>query len=99
MSLDRIHVGIRPHKILVAPGGNGAVQRVTGTVVSSQWLGDQTYLGVEVNGVFLIVVADRSVRAANESQIELGLPMGSLHFFDSDSGAAVLHGADLPAPG
>jgi multiple sugar transport system ATP-binding protein len=91
----RMNVGIRPHKIVVAPTGNGAIQRVTGTVVSSQWLGDQSYLGVEVGNVFLIAVADRSVRAPNDSQIVLGLPYGALHFFDSDSGEAVLHGSDL----
>jgi len=91
----RVHVGIRPHKIVVAPAGNGAVQRVTGTVVSSQWLGDQSYLGVEIGGAFVIVVADRTVRALNDSQIELGLPYDALHFFDSDSGEAALHGADL----
>jgi len=91
----RVHVGLRPHKMLVAPGGNGAMPRVTGTVVSSQWLGDQTYLGVEVGSAFLIAVADRSVRAPNDSTIELGLPWNSLHFFDSTSGEAVLHGIDL----
>jgi multiple sugar transport system ATP-binding protein len=90
----RLQVGVRPHKVLVAPGA-GEVQRVTGTVVSSQWLGDQSYLGVEVGSTFLIVVADRTVRAANDSTVELGLPWESLHFFDADSGEAVLHGADL----
>jgi hypothetical protein len=40
-------------------------------------------------------VADRSVRAPNDSQIVLGLPYGALHFFDSDSRQAVLHGSDL----
>jgi multiple sugar transport system ATP-binding protein len=91
----RVHVGVRPHKIVVAPTGNGAAQRVTGTVVSSQWLGDQSYLGVEIGDAFLIVVADRAVRAPNESQIVLGLPYEALHFYDSESGQAVLHGADL----
>jgi multiple sugar transport system ATP-binding protein len=91
----KVYVGIRPHKIVVAPGGNGAVERVTGTVVSSEWLGDQSYLGVEIGNAFLIVVADRSVRAPHESQITLGLPYEALHFFDSDSGEAVLHGSDL----
>ena len=91
----KVYVGIRPHKIVVAPGGNGAVERVTGTVVSSEWLGDQSYLGVEIGDAFLIVVADRSVRAPHESQITLGLPYEALHFFDSDSGEAVLHGSDL----
>src|SRR5207253_898753 len=57
----RVYVGIRPHKIVVAPGGNGAVERVTGTVVSSEWLGDQSYLGVEIGDAFMIVVADRSI--------------------------------------
>ena len=91
----KVYVGIRPHKIVVAPGGNGALERVTGTVVSSEWLGDQSYLGVEIGDAFLIVVADRSVRAPQESQITLGLPYEALHFFDSDSGEAVLHGSDL----
>lgn len=91
----RVQVGVRPHKIVVAPTGNGVVQRVTGTVVSSQWLGDQSYLGVEISDAFLIAVADRTVHAPNESQIVLGLPLEALHFFDSDSGEAVLHGADL----
>ena len=91
----KVYVGIRPHKVVVAPGGNGAVERVTGTVVSSEWLGDQSYLGVEIGDAFLIVVADRSVRAPHESQITLGLPYEALHFFDSDSGEAVLHGSDL----
>ncbi len=91
----RVRVGVRPHKIVVAPAGDGRLHRVKGTVVSSQWLGDQSYLGVEIGKAFLIVVADRSVRAPNDSPIELGLPWDSLHFFDSDSGEAVLHGADL----
>ncbi len=91
----RVHLGIRPHKIVVAPAGNGTMQRVSGTVVSSQWLGDQTYLGVDIGGTFLIVVADRSVRAADDSDIVLGLPLEALHFFDSDTGEAILHGADL----
>ena len=91
----RVYVGIRPHKIVVAPGGNGAVERVTGTVVSSEWLGDQSYLGVEIGDAFMIVVADRSIHAPDESQITLGLPYEALHFYDSDSGEAVLHGSDL----
>ena len=91
----RIQVGIRPHKIVVAPTGNGALERVTGTVVSSQWLGDQSYLGVEIGDAFLILVADRSIRAAHDSQITLGLPYEALHFFDPDTGKAVLHGSDL----
>jgi len=52
---------------------------------------------VEVGGGFLIVVADRSVRAADDSDVVLGLPLEALHLFDSDSGEALLHGADLLA--
>ncbi|HET9594238.1 MAG TPA: ABC transporter ATP-binding protein [Anaeromyxobacteraceae bacterium] len=93
----RVHLGLRPHKIAVAPTGDAGGERVSGTVVSSQWLGDQTYLGVEIGASFLIVVADRSFRAANESSIVLGLPLEALHIFDSESGAAVFHGSDLDA--
>src|ERR1700682_2499745 len=48
----RVYVGIRPHKIMVAPGGTGPWERVTGTVVSSEWLGDQGCLGAGLAGAF-----------------------------------------------
>ena len=95
---QRIHLGIRPHKVVFADGagnGFGQVQKVKGTVISNQWLGDQTNLGLEIGGCFVVAVADRHVQAANESEIELGLPNECLHFFDSDTGRAVLHGVDM----
>ena len=41
---QRVRLGIRPHAIALGDGP-GAVR---GIVVSNQWLGDQTHLGVEV---------------------------------------------------
>ncbi len=99
---QRVHLGIRPHKVTL--GENGAregaapgvpVQKVKGTVISNQWLGDQTNLGLDIGGCLVVTVANRHVQAANESEIEVGLPNECLHFFDSDSGRAVLHGVDM----
>jgi multiple sugar transport system ATP-binding protein len=91
----RIHLGIRPHKITVGQANGHPSAQVTGTVLSSQWLGDQSYLGVDVGGCIVIVVADRAVRADVDSSIVLGLQLDSLHFFDGDTGSALLHGTDL----
>jgi multiple sugar transport system ATP-binding protein len=71
------------------------VAKVNGQVISNQWLGDQTYVGIEVGGVTVLVVSDQHTRAEVDSQIVLGLEPEALHFFDSDTGVALLHGTDL----
>jgi len=93
----RVHLGIRPHKVMVGPVDGSGAAPVKGTVLSSQWLGDQTYLGVEVGGCILVVVADRAIQAAHDSPIELGLTPEALHFFDGETGVAIAHGTDLAA--
>lgn len=93
----RVHVGLRPHKLSVGAGIRPGIQRVNGTVISSQWLGDQTYLGIEIGGCTLLVVSDQHMRAEVDSQIPLGLVPEALHCFDTETGLALLHGADLPA--
>jgi multiple sugar transport system ATP-binding protein len=92
----RIHLGIRPHKVTVGTDGTVAGAQVKGTVLSSQWLGDQSYLGADVGGCILVVVADRTVQLAHDSPVVLGLPLDALHFFDVETGVAILHGTDLP---
>jgi len=91
----RVHIGIRPHKVLIGASHTPSAPEVQGTVLSSQWLGDQSYLGIDVGGCLLVVVADRTVRVAPDSSIALGLPLEALHFFDAESGVAILHGTDL----
>jgi multiple sugar transport system ATP-binding protein len=93
----KVHVGLRPHKLTVGHNLRPGIPSVSGTVLSNQWLGDQTYLGIDVGGVTVLVVSDQHTRADVDSQISLGLEPVALHYFDSDSGAAIFHGADLSA--
>jgi len=93
----RIVLGIRPHRTSVGGTGSddGAVAMTKGRVVSNQWLGDQTHLGVNIGGSFLIAVADRNVQAEEDSEIAIGLPVDALHFFDANTELAFLHGMRL----
>jgi multiple sugar transport system ATP-binding protein len=81
-----IRVGIRPHRVLVGEGP------LRGQVVSNQWLGDQTHLGIEVQGVLLVAVTDGALSADVGEVVPLTLPGDALHLFDADSGEALRHG-------
>ena len=86
---DAVHVGIRPHRVEIAPGAP-----LTARVVSNQWLGDQTHLGLEVSGVLLIVVADAAIDAAVGARVPVDLPATALHLFDTATGKALTHGLE-----
>ncbi len=87
----RIHLGIRGHEIRVgaARAGETALQ---GAVIANQWLGDQSHIALDVNGVRLTIVTDRALEAAADTRLALALPESALHLFDSDSGLAIAHG-------
>ena len=85
-----LHLGIRPHRI--GFGGNGGL---TAKVLSHHWLGDQTHLGLEIGNTVLTGVADGAIDAQSGSEIAIDLPLGSLHFFDAETGRAIAHGASL----
>jgi multiple sugar transport system ATP-binding protein len=91
----RVQVGLRPHKLAVGEAVGPGIPRANGTIVSSQWLGDQTYLGIELGGCLVLVVTDQHTRADVDSQISVGLVPEALHYFDAETGIALLHGADL----
>lgn len=86
-----IRVGIRPHRVYV---GEGPLQ---GQVVSNQWLGDQTHLGIEVAGVLLVAVTDGTLTAKIGETVPLDLPGDALHLFDAESGRALRHGMSQAA--
>ena len=86
-----MHLGIRPHRIRVAEG-----QGLTGTVVSNQWLGDQSHLGIEVQGCFLIAVEHRPMPVKAGETVPVTLPLDAMHLFDGESEVALLHGLGGP---
>jgi len=87
----KVHLGIRGHEIRVgvARAGETALQ---GTVIANQWLGDQSHIALDVDGVRLTIVTDRALEAAADTRLALALPESALHLFDSDSEMAIAHG-------
>ncbi|MCW5222223.1 ABC transporter ATP-binding protein [Verminephrobacter aporrectodeae] len=92
-----VHLGVRPHKVRVgtAPAGDNT-NTLHGTLAFNQWQGDQSHIGIHLGGpTLLLVVTDGAVDLAEHSPVTLDLPQAALHLFDSHSGRALLHGADL----
>lgn len=84
-----LKLGIRPHRLSL-----GDPRGPTATVVSNQWLGDQTHLALELGGRLVVAVAHGRLRQAPGERIPVGLPLGALHAFDDASGEALAHGLD-----
>lgn len=87
----KVHLGIRGHEIRVGTARPGETQ-LQGTVTANQWLGDQSHIALDVNGVRLTIVTDRALEAAPDTRLALALPDSALHLFDSDSEMAIAHG-------
>jgi multiple sugar transport system ATP-binding protein len=90
----RIMVGVRPHRVHVAPGGNGEDATLVGEVASNHWLGDNCHVGVMVRGCFLIAVAGRDLAAPVGSKVPVVIPGEAVHVFDADTGEAIQHGLE-----
>ena len=90
---SEVYIGIRPHQLRIgAPLSGAKHMSLRGTVVSSQWLGDQTHIGLDVAGALLIAVTDGSIETPIDSQQSLHVPLESLHVFDRQTQGALLHG-------
>ena len=85
-----LHLGARPHRVQLGAGADA----IRGTVASNHWLGDQSHIGIDLNGCLLIAVADGMVEAPLGSEIAVRLPPRSLHLFDSETGVALAHGME-----
>ena len=84
-----ITVGIRPHAIRLGQ------MRLTGKVLSNQWLGDQTHVAAEVAGRTIVAVAHSRVDARIGTALPFDVAAGDLHLFDAQSGRAIAHGGSL----
>jgi len=85
----RIMVGVRPHRIYVAPAGQVEGATLMGEVNSNHWLGDHCQVGFQVRGCFVIAVGGRDVQAPVGSQVPVVIPHEAVRIFDVDSGAAI----------
>jgi multiple sugar transport system ATP-binding protein len=93
----RILVGIRPHRIHLASGGQVKGATLMGEVSSNHWLGDHCQIGFQVRGCSVIAVGGRDVRPPVGSQIPVAIPGEAVRLFDVDSGAAIQPGVEPEA--
>ena len=84
-----ITVGIRPHAIRLGQA------RLSGKVLSNQWLGDQTHVAAQVAGRTIVAVAHRRVEARVGAALPFDVAAGDLHLFEAASGRAIAHGGSL----
>lgn len=85
----RIVVGVRPHRIRLAPGGPVEGATLVGEVTSNHWLGDQCQVGFQVRGCHLIAVGGRDEHAPVSSQVPVAISSEAVRIFDADSGVAI----------
>lgn len=82
-------LGVRPYAVKRSQTG------VKATVAASQWLGDQSHIAADfANSSIVLVEHDRAAIAPGDT-IQLALDPTHLHFFNGDSGAAMVHGQEL----
>lgn len=93
----RIMVGVRPHRIHLAPTKPVEGASLVGEVTSNHWLGDQCQVGFQVRGRHVIAVGGRDVHAPVGSQVPVAISGEAVRIFDADSGAAVEQGPDSGA--
>jgi multiple sugar transport system ATP-binding protein len=79
-------LGIRPHALRLANQGMQA------TVMSCQWLGDQTHVAVELGGRTVVLVSHEYLSLETAASVRLQFDPRELHIFDSQSGLALSHG-------
>jgi len=93
----RIMVGVRPHRIHLAPVRQVEGATLMGEVHSNHWLGDHCQVGFQVRGCFVIAVVGRDVPAPVGSQIPVAIPVEAVRVFDVESGAAIQRGLEPAA--
>jgi len=95
LATDRqVTVGIRAHRMLVGeqPAGAASAGDFVARVTSNQWLGDQSHIGLDINGNRIFLVTENPLDAHTGDQVRLHWPVEHLHVFDSKSTNALFHG-------
>lgn len=86
----RVHVGIRPHQVILADDAP-----LRGQVLSNQWLGDQSHLLIDLGGLRLVVVSAGRLRGLRKGEnIGVDFPPNAVIFFSAEDGAALPSAGD-----
>lgn len=82
-----VSLGVRPYALHIGKG------KLRGSVMSCQWLGDQTHVAAEVDGTTLVSVAHDHVDLKSGADVRFVIKIADLHLFDPVSGKALAHGS------
>ncbi|MPZ12435.1 MAG: ATP-binding cassette domain-containing protein [Kiloniellaceae bacterium] len=83
----RVWLGLSPRHLAVGQGPHRA------EVMVNQWLGDQTHLALEIDGLPLTAVAAGMVDAVPGEVVPFAVEPRGIHLFDCAEGAAIYHGS------
>ncbi len=92
----KVTVGIRAHRMIIDRGEHptGGDEGIAATVTSNQWLGDQSHIGLSVNGNRIFLVTEHPLDARVGDGLRLRWPVAHLHVFDSSTTASLFHGGE-----
>jgi multiple sugar transport system ATP-binding protein len=88
-SRGSVALGIRPHAVRLQES------KLKATVLSNQWLGDQSHIAADVAGSLMVVVAHQRVDVRVGQDIPFNVMAEDLHLFDADGGRVIAHGRGL----
>lgn len=83
---QKLWLGLSPRYLSVGQGPHCA------EVVVNQWLGDQTHLALEVEGLALTAVSTEAVDAVPGEVVPFTVEPRGMHLFDRKNGQAIYHG-------
>jgi len=84
-----ITLGIRPHKIDFT-SNNSNIEGNT-KIFTSHWLGDQMHVGMDINNITVIGVAESNFNLKSDS-LKINFPAQSLNAFDKDTEEVIFNG-------
>jgi multiple sugar transport system ATP-binding protein len=82
---EEIVLGVRPHDVRLGAGD------AKGTIVSNQWIGDQTHMEASFPGGVIVSTLDARHAGRQGEPIAIEVPADKLHIFAGD-GRAIAHG-------
>jgi multiple sugar transport system ATP-binding protein len=85
----RVTLGVRPEALHLASGADAADYSFATSVDVVEPLGNEILLNFRSGGVQMVARVDPSVRVKMHDNIRLALDPGRMHFFDTQSEAAI----------
>jgi multiple sugar transport system ATP-binding protein len=86
----KVTCGIRPEDVTTAPSANEKLGLASGTVDLVEPLGSDVYVNVVLGRDMLLARVNPENAPQEDEQVQVGLALGKIHFFDEESGNSLL---------